>query len=87
MQFDITTPKGNIIKHPANGWRWSKETMDEKFKTGELRFSPDFTRVIRRTYLCDMKGLPPSNLWINFEITGHTRKAKYEQKNYFQINR
>lgn len=83
LQFDITTPKGNIIKHPANGWRWSKETMDEKFKTGELRFSPDFTRVIRRTYLCDMKGLPPSNLWINFEITGHTRKAKYEQKKLF----
>ena len=57
--------------------------MDEKFATGELRFSDDYTRVIRRTYLCDMEGLPPSNHWTNFDITGHTRKAKYELKNLF----
>lgn len=48
LQFDITTPNGNIIKHPPNGWRWSKETMKEKFQSGELRFSEDQTRVIRR---------------------------------------
>lgn len=83
LQFDITAPNGNIIKHPPNGWRWSKETMDEKFATGELRFSEDFTRVIRRTYLCDMEGLPPSNHWTNLEVTGHTRKAKYELKSLF----
>lgn len=57
--------------------------MDEKFATGELRFSEDFTRVIRRTYLCDMEGLPPSNHWTNLEVTGHTRKAKYELKSLF----
>ena len=83
LQFNITAPNGNVIKHPANGWRWSKETMDEKFATGELRFSDDYTRVIRRTYLCDMEGLPPSNHWTNFDITGHTRKAKYELKSLF----
>lgn len=83
LQFDIIAPNGNVIKHPANGWRWSKETMDEKFTTGELRFSDDCTRVIRRTYLCDMEGLPPSNHWTNFDITGHTRKAKYELKSLF----
>jgi adenine specific DNA methylase mod len=83
LQFDIIAPNGNVIKHPANGWRWSKETMDEKFATGELRFSDDCTRVIRRTYLCDMEGLPPSNHWTNFDITGHTRKAKYELKSLF----
>lgn len=83
LQFNITAPNGNIIKHPANGWRWSKETMDEKFSTGELRFSEDYSRVIRRTYLCDMEGLPPSNHWTNFDLTGHTRKAKYEQKSLF----
>lgn len=65
LQFNITAPNGNVIKHPANGWRWSKETMDEKFATGELRFSDDYTRVIRRTYLCDMEGFPPSNHWTN----------------------
>lgn len=83
LQFDITTPSGKIIKHPANGWRWSKETMQEKFETGELRFSDDETRVIRRTYLKDMEGLPPSTLWTNLEDTGHTRKAKYELKKLF----
>src|SRR5699024_6195059 len=83
LQFDITTPSGKVIKHPANGWRWSRETMEEKFKTGELRFSEDETRVIRRTYLKDMEGLPPSTLWTNLNTTGHTRKAKYELKKLF----
>lgn len=83
LQFDIVTPSGKTIKHPANGWRWSRETMKEKFKTGELRFSEDETRVIRRTYLYELEGLPPSTLWINLDETGHTRKAKYELKALF----
>lgn len=83
LQYDITTPSGKIIKHPANGWRWSWETIQEKLKTGELRFSEDETRLIRRTYLCDMEGLPPSTLCIDLDVTGHTRKAKYELKNLF----
>ena len=28
--------------------------------------------------MCDMEGLPPSNLWIDFDKTGHNRQAKYE---------
>ena len=83
LQYDITTPSGKIIKHPANGWRWSWETVQEKLKTGELRFSEDETRLIRRTYLSDMKGLPPSTLCVDLDVTGHTRKAKYELKNLF----
>lgn len=83
LQYDITTPNGKIIKHPANGWRWSWETVQEKLKTGELRFSEDETRLIRRTYLSDMKGLPPSTLCVDLDVTGHTRKAKYELKNLF----
>ena len=83
LQYDITTPSGKIIHHPANGWRWSWETVQEKLKTGELRFSEDETRLIRRTYLCDMEGLPPSSLCIDLEVTGHTRGAKYELKKLF----
>ncbi len=83
LQYDITTPSGKIIHHPANGWRWSWETVQEKLKTGELRFSEDETRLIRRTYLRDMKGLPPSTLCIDLETTGHTRGAKYELKKLF----
>lgn len=83
LQYDITTPSGKVIRHPANGWRWSWETVQEKLKTGELRFSEDETRLIRRTYLCDMEGLPPSSLCIDMEVTGHTRGAKYELKKLF----
>lgn len=83
LQFDITTPNGKVIKHPANGWRWSRETINEKLKTGELRFSEDETRLIRRTYLYELEGLPPSTLWTDLEETGHTRKAKYELKKLF----
>ncbi len=83
LQFDIEGPNGNIIKHPPNGWRWSKETMDAKFATGEMRFSDDGLRVIRRTYLKDQEGLPPSSLWADLERTGHTRGAKYTLKRIF----
>ncbi|HJH62714.1 MAG TPA: site-specific DNA-methyltransferase [Firmicutes bacterium] len=83
LQFDITAPNGNIIKHPQNGWRWSMDTIQKKLATGELRFSDDQTRLIRRTYLYEMGGLTPSNLWIDLEVTGHTRRAKYDLKKIF----
>ena len=85
LQFDIKSPTGHIIKHPPNGWRWSRETIDSKLKTGELRFSPDGKRLIRRTYLKDQKGLPSSSLWLWTELseTGHNRQAKYELKNLY----
>lgn len=83
LQFDIKSPTGFIIKHPPNGWRWSRETIDEKMRTGEIRFSEDGKRLIRRTYLADQVGLPPSSLWVDLEETGHNRQAKYELKNLF----
>ncbi len=83
LQFQYPGPNGNMIQHPPNGWRWSRETMDEKFATGELRYSEDGNRVIRRTYLADQKGLPPSSLWANVEQTGHTRRAKLTLKQVF----
>ena len=39
--------------------------------------------MIRRTYLADMEGLPPSTLFNELETTGHTRGAKYELKKLF----
>jgi adenine-specific DNA-methyltransferase len=83
LQFDIKTPSGKIIKHPPNGWRWSLETIQEKMQIGEIRFSEDEKRLIRRTYLKDMQGLPPTSLWIDINETGHNRQAKYELKNLF----
>ena len=52
-------------------------------KTGEIRFSDDNKRLIRRTYLKDMPGLPPSTIWANVKETGHNRGAKYELKKLF----
>lgn len=83
LQFDYPGPDGNMIKHPPNGWRWSKETMDQKFQTGELRYSKNGKRVIRRTYLSEQQGLPPSSFWNNVSETGHTRGAKVTLKQIF----
>jgi len=83
LQYTVTSPTGYEIPHPPNGWRWSKETLLEKIQTGEVRFTPDGRALRRRTYLADMKGLPPSTLWANVDETGHTRQAKYELKALF----
>ena len=76
--YDIVSPQGITIHPPKNGWRWSKETLTEKLETGEIRFTEDGKNIRRRTYLSDMEGLPPSNLWIDFDKIGHNRQAKYE---------
>lgn len=84
LQFEVPTPIGTTIKSPPNGWRWSLETINEKMATGEIRFSKDYKRLIRRTYLNEMtSGLPPSSLFIDLEDTGHNRQAKYELKGLF----
>lgn len=84
--YDIIAPNGNIIKPPKNGWRWSKETLEEKMKTGEIRFNEKMTNIKRRTYLNEQKGLPPSNLWIDLEETGHNRQAKYDLVKIFEAD-
>lgn len=81
LKYNIIAPNGNVIKHPANGWRWEQETLNAKIATGEIRFNESMTGIKRRTYLADMKGLPPSTLWTDLLKTGHNRQAKSEQKN------
>ncbi len=83
LRFNITSPGGFIIKPPANGWRWSKDTIEEKIAVGEIVFSKDGKRIIRKTYLADQKGLSPSSIWADIEETGHNRQAKYELKKLF----
>lgn len=91
LMYEIVSPKGKVIKPPANGWRWSKDELERRMNTGEIRFNSNETGIIRRTYLNEQKGLPPSTLWNiendcmwdNIDETGHTRQAKYEQKKLF----
>lgn len=78
LRYTIVTPSGNQIAPPPNGWRWSRETLAEKMESGEVRFSENETRIIRRTYFKDHAGLPASSLWVDLLETGHNRQAKSE---------
>lgn len=78
LTFDIISPNGTIIKPPKNGWRWKKERIDEMIERGEIIYSEDETRIIKKTYLKDQSGIVPSNIWWDVEETGHNRNAKYE---------
>lgn len=84
LKYNLVTPSGKTITHPRNGWRWDEETLLAKIASGEVRFSEDETRIIRRTYLKDMKGLPSSDLWIGLGYYGHNRNAKYQLYSLFE---
>lgn len=80
--YDIITPSGKIIKPCANGWRWSKETVEEKIRTGEIIFSEDETRIIRKIYLDTLDGRTPETIWFGKDV-GTTRSAMSEIKEIF----
>ena len=83
LRYSVVSPQGVNIESPPNGWRWSRDTLDEKIRDGEIRFTPDGTNLRRRTYLLDHKGLPASSLWVDLQETGHNRQAKAELKRLF----
>lgn len=83
LMFDIIAPNGEHILPPKNGWRWSKERIDEMIARKEIIFSNDNRRIIKKTYLKDQGGIVPSNFWWDLEETGHNRNAKYELKGLF----
>lgn len=80
--YDIVAPNGNIIKSPANGWRWSKESIKAKLDTGEIKFKDDFSGITRKIYLCDQPGRTPENLWEGNRF-GTTRQAAAMIKELF----
>jgi len=83
LRYAITSPTGHEIPAPANGWRWSRETLAAKIESGEIRFTADGKGIRRRTYLKDHRGLPASSLWVDLADTGHNRQAKSELKRLF----
>ena len=82
LRYDIVTPSGKKIPPPENGWRWSEETVRDKIRTGEISFSRDETRIIRKIYLEDQEGRTPENLW-DGELAGTSRQANTEIKELF----
>ncbi len=80
--YDIISPSGKVIKPCENGWRWSKETVAEKIKTGEIIFSKDETRIIRKIYLSSLEGRAPETIWFGKDV-GTTREGVSELKALF----
>lgn len=80
--YDVVTPSGKVIHPCKNGWRWSKETMKEKMSTGEIVFSKDESRIIRKIYLDTLSGRAPESIFFG-ESVGTTREAMSEIKSLF----
>lgn len=82
LKYEISTPSGKKINPPEKGWRWSKQTVAEKIQKGEIIFSADESRIIKKIYLCEQEGRVPETLWLGSEV-GTTREANKEIKNLF----
>lgn len=82
LMYSIVTPSGKTIDPPPKGWRWSRETMDSKIKAGEIVFSYDETRIIRKIYLSSLDGRTPETILFGKEV-GTTRDASGEVKSLF----
>jgi len=77
LKYDVVTPSGKTIAPPEKGWRWAKETFQEKIGSGEITFIDGGTRVLRKIYLADQGGRVPESIWFGDEV-GTTREATSE---------
>lgn len=82
LRYQLTTPSGRLINPPENGWRWSRETMQEKIDTGEIKFNAEETSITRKIYLDTLEGRAVESLWLGSEV-GTTREAANEVKKLF----
>ena len=80
--YEITTPSGRTITPPSNGWRWSRETLQSKIRSGEIIFSEDETRIVRKIYLHKLEGRTPETILFGKDV-GTTRDAASEIKQHF----
>lgn len=79
LKYDIITPSGKSIKAPAKGWRWSKEKVADKIASGEIIFSKNEDKIIRKIYLSEQDGRVAETIWFG-EDAGTTREANTELK-------
>ncbi len=84
--YDLLTPSGKVIKPPPKGWRWSKETMAEKIRTGQIVFRDNETRIVHKIYLKGQEGRVPETLWFGEDV-GTTREASSESKVLFGVEK
>ena len=83
LRYEITTPGGNTIYPPENGWRWSEIETKRKIESGEIIFNEEETKIIRKIYLYNQEGRTPENIWIGDKF-GTTRQANAEIKSLFE---
>lgn len=82
LRYRLATPGGGFIEPPANGWRWSPETMQAKIDSGEVVFSSDESKITRKIYLDTVEGRAVESIWFGREV-GVTRDAARELKKLF----
>jgi len=82
LMYEIITPSGQTITPPPNGWRWSQETLQSKIRSGEIIFSDDETRIIRKIYLHNLEGRTPETILFGKDV-GTTRDAASKIKQHF----
>lgn len=82
LRFSLKTPSGKIIVAPENGWRWNLESIQKKIADGEIIFSENETKIIRKIYLSNQEGRTPENLWLE-SFAGSSRQANSELKELF----
>jgi adenine-specific DNA-methyltransferase len=82
LQYELTTPSGKTIEPPENGWRWSKDVLEDKISTREITFVDNETRIFRKIYLADQTGRTPENLWSGGRF-GNTRGASRQLSEIF----
>lgn len=82
LRYPITTPSGGTIQPPDNGWRWTESEVKRKIQAGEIIFSSDETRIIRKIYLADQIGRISESIWPG-EVYGTTRSANAALKELF----
>ena len=82
LRYKVHTPSGKVIEPPENGWRWSKDVLEEKIATREVSFVDNETRLLRKIYLADQAGRTPENLWSG-DRYGNTRGASRQLAEIF----
>ncbi|MBX7252887.1 MAG: site-specific DNA-methyltransferase [Candidatus Promineofilum sp.] len=82
LRYELVTPSGKRIPPPENGWRWSHDLMQEKIRSGEVRFVDNETRILRKIYLADQEGRVPESIWFGADV-GTSRIASSELKQLF----
>ena len=58
-------------------------TVEEKIKTGEIIFSADETRIIRKIYLKNLEGRAPETIWFGKDAGTREPGSQHPQHTHY----